>query len=57
MFVGGLPAYGWGVPSGVVRIGNLKRLMLPLRNLMVRRIESVPRSGCTECRHDYSDGS
>jgi len=44
----GLLAYGSIEPSGVVRMGNLKRFMLPLRNLTVHMIESLPRSGCTD---------
>src|ERR1700693_3329869 len=48
MLAAGLPPYGLTEPSAVVRIGNLKRFMVPLRNLMVHMIESVPRNGCTE---------
>src|SRR3989304_283175 len=47
IFAASLPPYGLAEPSAVVRIGNLKRFMGPLRNLMVHMIESGPRSGCT----------
>ena len=32
-------------PSGVVRMGNLKRFTLPLRNLTVHMMESAERMG------------
>src|SRR5450759_708033 len=44
----GLLPYGLIEPSEVVRIGNLKRFNVTLRNLMVHMIESEPRSGCTD---------
>ena len=42
------PASGSALPSGVVRMGNLKRFIVPLRNLTVHMMSSEPRRGTTE---------
>jgi len=39
------PPLGTASPSGVVRMGNLNRLIVPLRNWTVHMIESVERRG------------
>src|SRR5208337_3964279 len=44
----GKPASGSALPSGVVRMGNLKRFSVPLRNLTVHMMSSEPRIGTTE---------